>query len=114
MSDYESHYGKLIKIKENISKEEMLEFANNLVTEELPDYCEDVFEYIKDEQDKYPYYFSNENIYELKNKYIGSDDDIFDYTKIDKNTTEYQFRFYNGGTCLEEYVQELIEILEDE
>lgn len=113
MSDYESHYGKLIKInKRKLNEAEILEFFKNISQEEIPDYYKDIFEYIKDYQDKYPYYFSSENIYTIEDNYMDPYNYVFNYTKIDNKITEYQFRFYNGGTCLEEQIADLIREIE--
>ena len=115
MSNYESHKGKLLKIKDKLTKEEMEDFAkNHLIPQNITfphKYYKDVFEYIRDNQDKYPYFFSEDSIYEIENCQLDPDEDEFWYIK-NNDFTEYSFRFYNGGTCLEELIRELIEILE--
>ena len=114
MSDYESHKGKLVKIRENLTKEEMAHFAKTELihkNEKIPDYYDDVFDFIRDNTYKYPYFFGETTIYKIENQKLDPDDDEFWYQNKGEEV-EYSFRFYNGGTCLEEQVQELIEILE--
>ena len=115
MSQYESHKGKLKKIKEKLTKADMEDFAkNHLISENITfphKYYKNVFEYIRDNQDKYPYFFSENSIYEIENTQFDPENDEFWYIK-NNDFTEYSFRFYNGGTCLEEQIEELIEILE--
>lgn len=114
MSHYESHKGKLVKIKENMTKEEMEHFAKTELIHKnvkIPDYYENVLEFIRDNTDKYPYFFGENSIYEIENYALDPDNDEFWYQNKGEEV-EYSFRFYNGGTCLEEQVQELIKILE--
>ena len=82
MSDYESHKGKLVKIRENLTKEEMAHFAKTELIHKnvkIPDYYEDVFEFIRDNTDKYSYFFGETTIYEIENYALDPDNEEFWY-----------------------------------
>ena len=118
MSDYERHKGTLVKVDTDLTKGQ---FVSKLIEDyeiKVPAYydltVEQDFQYFCSGTiaDDYEYYFSDKGIYKIDNTECDSDDDIFEYSKNEKGEVEYQFQFYNGGTCLSEQVDELIEKIE--
>lgn len=119
MSDYERHKGRLTRVNTELSKRD---FVNKLVDEgkmTIPSYLDinkidDFNEFCRDEIVEYGFYFSGRNIYKIDNREVDPNDDIFEYSKKADGTISYQFKFYNGGTCFSEQIDDLIEIIEDE
>ena len=58
------------------------------------------------------FYFYNNKVYQIINKKFDPDMDEFYFQQLVDNSIEYSFRFYNGGTCLYEQVQEVLMSLE--
>lgn len=108
MSDYESHKGKITLVKTELSNEE---FAKQIVGVELPKYYDNFIEVIKDNIEKYPYYFYDNKIYKIENKELDPYDDEFYYKENEDKTIEYSFRFYNGGTSLSEQIEDVLSSL---
>lgn len=104
MSDYERHRGTIERVYFDGSIEE---FAESLNLGKLPDYYDDWEEYFRDElTDVYIIYSGN--IFKVNDTPEDASSDIFEYN-IKGNKIEYQFSFYNGGTCLYEQIMDVLE-----
>lgn len=104
MSDYERHKGTIERVYFDGSIEE---FAESLNLGKLPDYYDDWEEYFRDElTDEYIIYRGN--IFKINDTPEDASNDIFEYN-IKGNKIEYQFSFYNGGTCLYEQIMDVLE-----
>lgn len=111
MSDYESHRGKIYQVDTELSCEE---FAKEYYIKhygELPSYYETYVEAMGGESEEF--YFYNDKVYQIVNKKFDPDMDEFYFQELADNSIEYSFRFYNGGTCLSEQVQEVLMRLEN-
>lgn len=105
MSDYETRKGKLIKIDTDLS---IKEFIKDKVGEVLPKYYNSFEEYFKYEFSE-QYIIHNGNIYEIVDERLDDYEDIFHYEIKNENEIEYLFRYYNGGTCLREQIDIMLE-----
>jgi hypothetical protein len=105
MSNYESHKGKIVLIETDLSFEE---FAKQIVGNELPKYYDNFIEVIQDNIKKYPYYFHKSKIYKIENNEIDPGKDEFEFKQNEDKTIEYSFRFYNGGSCLNEQIEKVL------
>lgn len=113
MSDYETHKGKIRKVETDLSP---VEFARSIIGDKEVKYYdmsndEDVLEYFRDEYSE-QYVIMNNTIYSIENKELDGDADIFQYEKLEDGSIEYLFRFYNGGTCLHEQIESVLEEVE--
>jgi hypothetical protein len=98
------------------------DFINKLVQEEnikVPSYYDltdesDFRAFCYDTLADYGYYINNDRIYQIQNEEKDPNGDIFEYRVKESGQVEYEFNFYNGGTCLEEQVYDLINIIEEE
>ena len=108
MSDYETHYGKIKKVETDLSCEEFAkqEFIRLTGEDTPPKYCDNFIEALRDESGEF--YFVNSNVYKIENNKLEGNSDIFQYKELEDNTIEYNFRFYNGGTCLSEQIKRII------
>lgn len=116
MSDTEFHSGKLLKIEkpESVTFEEFCKqlSAKNGVTE-LDSYNDSWYDQLMCDfltQSKYFIDKKNEMFYELVDHYKSEDSDSF--MKLFNNsdgTISFVGSFYNGGTCLEEMLEEALE-----
>ena len=108
MSDYETHYGKIKKVVTDLSSEDFAkqEFIRLTGKDTLPSYCNNFIEALSVESEEF--YFIDSDIYKIENNELDSDSDIFQYKELEDNSIEYNLRFYNGGTCLSEQIEEII------
>ena len=108
MSDYESHYGKIKKVETDLSCEEFAkqEFIRLTGKDTLPKYCDNFIEALRDESEEF--YFVNSNVYKIEDNNLRDDSDILQYKELEDNSIEYTLRFYNGGTCLSEQIETII------
>ena len=108
MSDYEAHYGKIKKVETELSCEEFAkqEFIKITGKAVLPKTYNNFIEALRDESEEF--YFIESNIYKIENTELDSDSDVFHYKELEDNSIEYNLRFYNGGTCLSEQIEEII------
>lgn len=109
MSDYEAHYGKIKKVETGLSCEEFAkqEFIKLTKEEDLPKGYDNFIEALRDESEEF--YFIDSNIYKIENTELDGDSDVFRYKELEDNSIEYNLRFYNGGTCLSEQIQKIID-----
>jgi hypothetical protein len=108
MSYYERHKGTIERVYFAGSIEE---FAESLNLGKLPDYYDDWGEYFREyfrEELSDEYIIYNGNIFKVNNTEEDASNDIFEYN-INGGKIEYQFSFYNGGTCLYEQLMEVLE-----
>ena len=108
MSDYEAHYGKIKKVETDLSYEEFAkqEFIKLTGKDNIPKGYNNFIEALRDYDSEY--FFINSNIYKIENMELDSDSDVFQYKELEDNSIEYNLRFYNGGTCLSEQIQKII------
>lgn len=106
MSDYERHRGTIERVHFDGDLEA---FAESLSLGDLPDYYDNWEEYFRDNIEDYVIYKGD--IFKINNKEEDASNDIFEY-KINGDKIEYQFSFYNGGTCLYENIVEVLEKVE--
>lgn len=119
MSDYKRHKGTLKRVsigmspkdfidklvqEKNIKVSSYYDFTNE---EDIRDFCADVLLDLG-------YYINNDRIYQIINEEKDPDRDIFEYKVKENGQVEYEFKFYNGGTCLSEQVYDLINIIEED
>ena len=112
MSNMESHVGKLRKVPRNEGQSiedwcrEKCE--DNGVPSMLPELYDSWQETLKYHLDFYEtYFFINGEIWEVfDHKDLDDDDDIFKMTPNPDGTVSFMLRFYNGGTCLNECIEE--------
>ena len=112
MSSTETHIGKLTRypFKKNVKFEDRIKYILNNHKLEYDD--KNMIEVFNNElYDIYRIY--NEVIYMVEDKYIPDDGDIFEYTKNDDMSISYTLQFYNGGTCLGECLDEIIQKVHD-
>lgn len=118
MSDYERHKGKLSKVETELSPKgfvfKLIE-DNKVKPYEYYDLDDegDFKEFCYDQLNELGYYISKNNVYKIDNTECDAESDIFEYNVNPDNSIDYQFMFYNGGTCLNEQVNELIDIIEN-
>ena len=108
MSDYEMHQGKIKKVETDLSSEDFAkqEFIRLTGKDTIPNYYDNFIEALRDESEEF--YFVNSNVYKIENNKLDGNSDIFQYKELEDNTIEYNFRFYNGGTCLSEQIKRII------
>ena len=108
MSDYEAHYGKIKKVETELSCEDYAkqEFIRLTGKDTIPSYCDNFIEALRDESEEF--YFVNSKIYRIENNELDGDSDIFHYKELEDTTIKYNLRFYNGGTCLSEQIEEIL------
>jgi hypothetical protein len=112
MSQTELHFGKLrkVELKENKTiddffKEKLLEVGINDIKSYHKNW-EDAF------KDKFyeKYFIVNNVIWEVFDHIEKDDsDDIYEITKNPDGTLSFIMKFYNGGTCLSECIEEELE-----
>jgi hypothetical protein len=112
MSSTEVHYGKIKKVNlRGMSVEEWCEKKCQKASIEKPEWIEswiDAFRYSEELYDKYHIY-KNMEVYKKIDCIETSDEDIsVMYSNRDGSYTFFT-QFYNGGTCLEEVLDNLIE-----
>ena len=110
MSEYERHKGTIERVYFEGSIED---FAVKVVRKELPDYYGDWNEFFRDNFREYGYYIYKDTIFKINNEECEASSDIFEYRKITDNKIEYHFSFYNGGTGLDEQIEEVLEQIEE-
>ena len=108
MSDYEMHQGKIKKVETDLSSEDFAkqEFIRLTGKDTIPNYYDNFIEALRDESEEF--YFVNSKIYRIENNELDDDSNIFQYKELEDTAIEYTLRFYNGGTCLSEQIEEII------
>ena len=108
MSDYELHQGKIKKVETELSCEEFAkqEFIKITDKDTLPKGYNNFIEALRDESEEF--YFVNSKIYKIENNELDGDSDIFQYKELEDTSIEYTLRFYNGGTGLNEEIEEIL------
>ncbi len=106
MSDYERHKGSI----QRIEFDDLEKFVEKLIDKTLPKYYDNYLEYLRDNCEDYGYYIHNDILYKIEDSEQEHSDDIFDY-EIKDGKIEYLFSFYNGGTCLSEQIDEVLDMV---
>ncbi len=110
MSQTELHIGKLrkIELKQNQSLEDFCKnkFETLRLIKELPITKDSWVEYFKDEFYE-KYFVINNVIWEIFDHEEKDDsDDIYELKPNEDGTLSFIMKFYNGGTCLSECIEE--------
>lgn len=106
MSQTEAHIGKLKKVEGAAATEEW--FKLKCIEQgqtELPSYqnWKELFLDIN----HYKYFVVGEEVWEaVEHKELDCDDDINYFVKNEDETITFVAQFYNGGTCLEEVLED--------
>ena len=114
MSEYETHKGTIKRVFTDLTPKE---FVLKLVLDEeveVPNYYnledeEDFKEFCSYDLLEYGFVIYKDGIFSINNKEYEDIDTIFEYNLRDSDTVDYHFRFYNGGTCLSEMLEEVLE-----
>lgn len=114
MSNMESHIGKLrkVQIPENYSIEDWCreKCEDHGVPSMLPELYDSWQETLKYHLDFYEtYFFIDSEVWEAFEHTELSDDDMFIMEPNADGTISFTMRFYNGGTCLSECIEEGLE-----
>lgn len=108
MSDYETHCGKLRKVDlQGKSKEEFFEELCKKDGLEMKSYAENWEDnYRYSENNDYKYVTNGEVVWEIYDHVENNDLDHFTLVSNNDETYTFSTTFYNGGTCLEELIEE--------
>lgn len=110
MSDYEHHIGKITEV---VIKESLELTCKEIVeNNELPSYQDSYVEYLLDElYDEY--LVINGKLYSVEKEAIDPYDDIQRLHKNEDGTFSFEAKFYNGGTCLSEVLEDAFNKISD-
>lgn len=115
MSEMEAHVGKLRKVQRNegYSIEDWCrEKCQDAGIPTMPEHYDSWQETLKYHLDLYEtYFFANDEIWEVFDHTALDDDDIYEMTPNSDGTISFTMRFYNGGTCLGECIEDGLERL---
>lgn len=116
MSDTEHHYGKvkLVKIEDNLERtcKHILEANGYNIDLTHPDYNHfaSYAEYLQDMYDWEKYIVVGDKLYEVtEHTELESWDDISLIEKDSDGTLRFTLRFYNGGGCFSEALENALE-----
>ena len=116
MSEMEAHVGKLRKIRRNEGqsvedwcREKCEDKGVPSMLPELYDSWKETLLYHLDFYEKL--FFVNDEIWEVFDHIDLDDDDIYEMRPNPDGTISFVMRFYNGGTCLSECIEEGLEKL---
>lgn len=108
MSCTETHIGKVRKI--DLQGKSIEDWAQNIAEElgyELGDFYDSYKELVFDEL-YFRYVFVGDEVYEIIEDKEISEEDIEILTPEGNNTYSFTMQFYNGGTCLNEMLENAI------
>ncbi len=111
MSQTEQHVGKLrkVEINERYSVEDWCrEKCQDAGIPTMPEHYDSWADVLKYHMDLYEkYFFVNGEIWEsFDHTELDGDEDIYQLTPNPDGTLSFVMRFYNGGTCLSECIEE--------
>ena len=110
MSEMEHHIGKLKKV-EPLENETTIQLMNRILFEhgkiEMPSYCSDIKDWFSDEF-REKYFLHNDIVYKVSDKEFEDDSDIIQAELESDGTIKYQLRYYNGGACFDECLEEAL------
>jgi len=113
MSDYESHTGRLIlqkRLENENDKEYFQRVLGSKFKEEYWAEEESMQEFLGMCNIFEEYFYANDKLYlNTEHKELDPYDDIQELDGDDENGYTYYMRFYNGGTCLSEMIEESLE-----
>lgn len=116
MSQTETHFGKLRKVDfEGLTIEQWCEArCREMGKTELSSYNRSWKEQFMDMSGYEKYFSIGDEIWEAFDHIQGGDeDDIYHMQKNDDGTITFVMRFYNGGTCLSECIEEGLEKIKE-
>ena len=109
MSDYENWEGKLIRMQ-RLPDEDLELHKKRICKEELgipeEDYDEESFADNSYER----FVVLGDDIYQIEGEQVEDEDCFCKFREISDGIYEFHTRFYNGGTCLEEMLQDEFKI----
>ena len=114
MSDTELHIGKLKEI--NPKEEESFENLMLRILEEngkgteRSSYCKNTLEWFNEELRK-SHFAYKEKVYELQDEELDEYADLIKAKKEENGEISYHLKFYNGGTCFKECLEEALDKL---
>ena len=117
MSDYEHHRGKLILIEKS-STEDQEEFFKRVMGDSFKedaykDYLDhkDIYEFFNDCNAYADFFYKDEySIYRVEEREeVDPYDDVQVLRENPDGSYYFEMRFYNGGTCLSEMIEEALE-----
>lgn len=112
MSETESHVGKLKRV--DLQGKTIEQWCEELCSENflIKDTYEDTYKEVVVDRLHEQYFFTATNVYRIIEHADIEDDEIYIMNKIDDDTYSFTMRFYNGGTCLSECIEDELEKLE--
>ena len=112
MSEMQRNKGKLRKV-DRFENESINDLCIRLVGDDIPDYCDNAFEYLEYEYDE-KYIVYHNDIYEfVELKEIDYEESVFEAHKNDDGIIDFHVMFYNGGCLLSEAIECAIDNMEE-
>lgn len=115
MSSYELHFGKLRELNYNaLGFNTIEEWAKDkcdqlgIIKQSYHDDYWDCIEFTLDNK----YVKRGDRLFEVEDKELEDCGDFLNYNINNDGEIEYSMRFYNGGTCLSEMLNEVLEEIE--
>jgi len=106
----ETHIGKLRKVEGVTNVDHWCQtLCHSRDIHELKSYYRTWMEVVRDNFDEY--LITDTEVYEKFDTVEVEDDDVYQIHENADGTLSYVMRFYNGGTCLQECLEESIEQL---
>lgn len=113
MSDYESHSGRIIlqkRLDNETDKNYLKRVLGDKFKEEWWDEDESIQEFLGNCDLYATYFYSTGKLYfNVEHKELDPYEDIQELEGDDENGYTYFMRFYNGGTCLSEMIEESLD-----
>lgn len=111
MSQTEFHKGTLTLLGKVETKEQLKKHIIDRRIDEIES-DDDIGDFIADKYGHYDnpddaFYFKDGYLFKLNDSSLNDEDGGSSF-KISEDTIDYRAAFYNGGTCLEEYLDEFI------
>lgn len=110
MSNYENHKGKLIlqkRLETEVDKDYLKRVLGDNFNEEKYSEFNNILDYIYINDLEKTFFYINNNLY-LNTEYKELDpyEDIQELEGNEEDGYTYHMRFYNGGTCLSEMIED--------
>ena len=113
MSHTEYHFGTIKLLKSDLTLEEqMLELLAKHGHTTQPSYCSTVAEWFHEELGHtFIYVVYNNKIYKVFDKELDPEADLERAEYINEEEISYQLKYYNGGTCFSECLEDALKKL---
>lgn len=112
MSNNETHRGRIIPIlrEDNENFSEYVERATGIEFLSVEgEETDDILEFIDHNNLYDKFFFYDEKLYKIDDEEFEDDDDYVKHKVLEDGVIEYSCRFYNGGTCLSEVIEEILQ-----